>query len=159
MCVCARPTVSGQPPIVLAGSPQSGLPGVAIAATENHSPAALGPGEGRASWEAGGAGPLAVELAGAHAPCRRTLNRCCALKIHNPGLFQVSGKPRTQRGFNTSRQRGAGLAQPMSPSPGVALGPGPGGWHLLKGSHIGGPYPHHLIPSHPRPPPCLCSAA
>lgn len=99
-----------------------------------------------------------ADLAGELTPCRRKPNRCCALKIHNPGLFQVSGKPRTERGFNTSQQRGPGLAQPVSPAPGFTLGAGPAGGTCRKGSHPGGSCPHRLIPSHPRPPPCLCSA-
>lgn len=99
-----------------------------------------------------------ADLAGELTPCRRKPNRCCALKIHNPGPFQVSGKPRTERGSNTSQQRGPGLAQPVSPAPGFTLGAGPAGGTCRKGSHPGGSCPHRLIPSHPRPPPCLCSA-
>lgn len=80
---------------------------------ENHALPHPGPENGHSV--ASGPGLLAVYLTGKSAPCLGKPDRCRALKIHNSGLFQVSGEAQNrERDFNTSHNI-PGLARPGAP--------------------------------------------
>lgn len=85
---------------------------------ENHALPHPGPENGHSV--ASGPGLLAVYLTGKSAPCLGKPDRCRALKIHNSGLFQVSGEAQ-------NRERERETSTPLITSQGwPGRGPLPG---------------------------------